>query len=71
MTISITRDVASQKGGPPVVARLEEYRRIVGASFWTFGVIAMATLSMNTFLARGYPAVALPIGTVGLLASRV
>jgi exopolysaccharide biosynthesis polyprenyl glycosylphosphotransferase len=52
-------------------AGIEEYRRIVGASFWTFGIIAMATLLAKIFLARGYLAVALPIGTVGLLTSRL
>ena len=31
----------------------------------------MATVLVNIFLARGYLAVALPIGTVGLLASRL
>jgi exopolysaccharide biosynthesis polyprenyl glycosylphosphotransferase len=51
-------------------AGLEEYRRIVSASFWTFGIIAMATLLAKIFLARGYLAVALPVGTFGLLASR-
>jgi exopolysaccharide biosynthesis polyprenyl glycosylphosphotransferase len=52
-------------------AGIEEYRRLVSASFWTFGIIAMATLLAKIFLARGYLAVALPIGTAGLLASRV
>jgi exopolysaccharide biosynthesis polyprenyl glycosylphosphotransferase len=52
-------------------AGIEEYRRIVSASFWTFGIIAMATLLAKIFLARGYLAVALPIGTIGLLTSRV
>jgi exopolysaccharide biosynthesis polyprenyl glycosylphosphotransferase len=52
-------------------AGLEEYRRIVSASFWTFGIIAMATLLAKIFLARGYLAVALPIGTVGLLTTRL
>ena len=52
-------------------AGIEEYRRIVSASFWTFGIIAMATLLAKIFLARGYLAVALPIGTMGLLASRL
>jgi exopolysaccharide biosynthesis polyprenyl glycosylphosphotransferase len=49
---------------------IEEYRRIASASFWTFGIIAMATLLAKIFLARGYLAVALPVGTLGLLASR-
>ena len=51
-------------------AGIEEYRRIASASFWTFGIIAMATLLARIFLARGYLAVALPVGTLGLLASR-
>ncbi|UMB70696.1 sugar transferase [Mycobacterium paraterrae] len=51
-------------------AGIEEYRRIVSASFWTFGIIAMVTLLAKIFLARGYLAVALPVGTLGLLASR-
>jgi len=53
-----------------VGAGIEEYRRIASASFWTFGIIAMATLLAGIALARGYLAVALPVGTVGLLASR-
>ena len=51
-------------------AGIEEYRRIVSASVWTFGIIAMTTLLAKIFLARGYLAVALPVGTLGLLASR-
>jgi exopolysaccharide biosynthesis polyprenyl glycosylphosphotransferase len=52
-------------------AGIEEYRRIVSASFWTFGTIAIANLLAKIFLARGYLAVALPVGTLGLLVSRV
>jgi exopolysaccharide biosynthesis polyprenyl glycosylphosphotransferase len=51
-------------------AGIEEYRRIVSASFWTFGIIGMTTLLARIFLARGYLAVALPVGSLGLLASR-
>ncbi|WP_082969498.1 sugar transferase [Mycobacterium kyorinense] len=51
-------------------AGIDEYRRIASASFWTFGIIAMATLLAKIDLARGYLAVALPVGTVGLLTSR-
>ena len=51
-------------------AGIEEYRRIISASFWTFGAIAMATLLARLFLARGYLAVALPVGTFALLVSR-
>src|SRR3984893_3761541 len=51
-------------------AGIEEYRRIVSASVWTFGIIAMTTLLAKIFLARVYLAVALPVGTLGLLVSR-
>lgn len=51
-------------------AGIDEYRRIGTASFWTFGIIAMVTLLANINLARGYLAIALPVGTFGLLASR-
>jgi exopolysaccharide biosynthesis polyprenyl glycosylphosphotransferase len=51
-------------------AGVDEYRRIISASFWTFGMIAMATLLARIFLARSYLAIALPVGTIGLLASR-
>lgn len=49
---------------------IDEYRRIASASFWTFGIIAMVTLLAKIELARGYLAVALPVGTLALLASR-
>jgi exopolysaccharide biosynthesis polyprenyl glycosylphosphotransferase len=49
---------------------IDEYRRLASASFWTFGIIAMVTLLAKIDLARGYLAVALPAGTLGLLASR-
>src|ERR1700759_386571 len=49
---------------------IDEYRRLASASFSTFGAIAMVTLLAKIDLARGYLAVALPVGTLGLLASR-
>ena len=51
-------------------AGVDEYRRLTSASFWTFGIIAMATLLAKIDVARGYLAIALPLGTIGLLASR-
>ncbi|WP_233214859.1 sugar transferase [Mycobacterium sp. 4858] len=60
-----------QTRSPRVIgAGIDEYRRIGSASFWTFGIIAMATLLAKVDLARGYLAIALPIGTLGLLGSR-
>jgi exopolysaccharide biosynthesis polyprenyl glycosylphosphotransferase len=51
-------------------AGIDEYRRIASASFSVFGIIAMVTLLAKIDLARGYLAVALPVGTLGLLAGR-
>jgi lipopolysaccharide/colanic/teichoic acid biosynthesis glycosyltransferase len=48
----------------------DEFRRVVSASFWIFGVIAIASLLLKLELSRGYLAVALPVGTIGLLAGR-
>ena len=49
---------------------VEEYRRVVAASFGTFGAIAIVTLLVKADIARGYLAVALPVGTVALVLSR-
>jgi exopolysaccharide biosynthesis polyprenyl glycosylphosphotransferase len=49
---------------------IEEYRRVIAASFWTFGAVAIAELLMKLEVSRGYLAVALPAGIVGLLLSR-
>jgi len=48
----------------------EEYRRVIAASFCTFGVIAIVTLLCKLDIARGYLAVALPFGAVGLVLTR-
>ncbi len=50
---------------------IDEYRRVIAASFWTFGAIAILTLLLNIDIARGYLAVALPAGTLGLVLTRV
>lgn len=49
---------------------VEEYRRVVTASFYTFGLIAIVTLLFKADIARGYLAVALPVGTIGLVMTR-
>ncbi len=49
---------------------IEEYRRAVEASLWTFGAVAMAVLLFKLEIARGYLAVALPVGVLGLVLSR-
>jgi exopolysaccharide biosynthesis polyprenyl glycosylphosphotransferase len=52
-------------------AGIEEYRRVVTASCWTFGTIAIAELLLKLNLSRGYLAVALPAGILGLVLSRL
>jgi exopolysaccharide biosynthesis polyprenyl glycosylphosphotransferase len=64
LTIFRTRSPRVIGGG------IDEYRNVVSASFWTFGAIAIAALLFKLDIARGYLAVALPVGTVGLLISR-
>ena len=51
-------------------AGIEEYRRVVAASFWTFGAVAIAELLMKLEVSRGYLAVALPVGISDSLLSR-
>jgi exopolysaccharide biosynthesis polyprenyl glycosylphosphotransferase len=49
---------------------LEEYRRVVTASLSTFGVIAIVSLLLKLDIARGYLALALPVGAIGLVLTR-
>lgn len=48
----------------------EEFKRVLQASLWLFGVIAIVSYSVRYDTARGYLAVALPSGLVVLLLSR-
>ncbi|MBS1692147.1 MAG: sugar transferase [Actinobacteria bacterium] len=48
----------------------EEYRRVVGATAWVFGVLAVGGLLLQTPISRGYLMIALPAGLLGLLAGR-
>lgn len=49
---------------------IEEYRRIVSATFRLFGGVAILALGLRLDLARGYFAIALPLGLLLLLAGR-
>lgn len=49
---------------------VEEYRRIVSATFRLFGAVAILALGLQLDLARGYFAIALPLGLVLLIAGR-
>lgn len=48
----------------------EEYRRVAHASLATFGTAAITAFLLQVELARGYLAVALPLGLVTLISSR-
>jgi exopolysaccharide biosynthesis polyprenyl glycosylphosphotransferase len=48
----------------------EEYKAVAAASFWLFSVVAIASYVLRLELARGYVALALPAGVIGLLVSR-
>jgi exopolysaccharide biosynthesis polyprenyl glycosylphosphotransferase len=47
-----------------------EYTRVAGASFRLFGLVAIAAFLLKLDLARGYVLIALPVGTLVLLAVR-
>ena len=48
----------------------EEYRAVAVASIQLFSVVAIASYVFRLELARGYVAIALPAGTLGLLVTR-
>lgn len=48
----------------------DEYKRVLVASFRIFGVLAIAAYVLKAEIARGYVALAFPIGVLGLLLSR-
>ena len=49
----------------------EEYKRVLEASLWLFGLVAIVSYALQLDTARGYVGVALPAGLVFLLLSRV
>jgi len=49
---------------------LEESRKVFTATFTVFGVLAVVSILLKVDLARGYLAIALPVGLLGLLLSR-
>lgn len=48
----------------------EEYRRVVASSLKMFGAIAIVSLLFRFDIARGYLAIALPLGVLGLMGQR-
>ncbi|MFC8302308.1 sugar transferase [Specibacter sp. NPDC057265] len=49
---------------------LEEYKRVTNASLWLFGAVAIFSYALQIDVARSYVAIALPVGTLGLVAGR-
>lgn len=49
---------------------MEEYRRVAKATLWFFGGIALVSYVLKLDVARGYVAIALPLGLVSLLFAR-
>ncbi|MEV0293562.1 sugar transferase [Nocardia sp. NPDC050710] len=49
----------------------EEYRRLVSATLRLFGLLAIVSLIFQIEFARGYLAIALPLGLFGLMLSRL
>ncbi|MBO0896448.1 sugar transferase [Arthrobacter sunyaminii] len=49
----------------------EEYKRLLSASFWLFGLVAVVSYIFQLETARGYVALALPAGVLSLLVARV
>ncbi|NUS43136.1 MAG: sugar transferase [Mycobacteriaceae bacterium] len=48
----------------------DEYRRLVSATFGLFGLIAIGGTLLRVEIARGYLAIAFPLGLAGLIAGR-
>ncbi|QQM52537.1 sugar transferase [Rhodococcus pyridinivorans] len=51
-------------------AGYDEYQRVISATLAVFGTIAIIALITNQQIARGFLAIALPVGLAGLLLSR-
>lgn len=49
----------------------EEYKRLISASFWLFGIIAVFSYVFQLNTARGYIALALPAGVISLMIARM
>ncbi len=64
LTLAQSRDVSLAGVGS------EEYRRVVSATMWVFGVVAVVSLVLQAPVSRGYLIIALPVGLVGLVLGR-
>lgn len=66
--------LGAQQSWDPTLAGTgsEQYRRVVLATAWVFGIIAATALTFQLYplIARGYLLIALPLGLVGLACGR-
>lgn len=51
-------------------AGVDEYKRVVAASLWLFGLVAIFSYVFRIDTARGFVGIALPVGVAGLLLGR-
>lgn len=51
-------------------AGTEEYKRVVAASAWLFGFVAVVSYALRIDTARGFVGLAFPVGVLGLLVAR-
>ncbi|MGW4364203.1 sugar transferase [Nocardia takedensis] len=62
--------VGSTRSPQVIGVGTEEYRRLVSATLRLFGALAIVALIFQIEFARGYLAIALPLGLLGLMVSR-
>ncbi|WP_458688720.1 sugar transferase [Nocardia tengchongensis] len=67
---SITLTLSGTRSPRVIGSGTEEYRRVVAASVKLFGGIAIVSLLLRIDIARGYLAIALPLGMIGLMVER-
>ncbi|MGW3543765.1 sugar transferase [Nocardia niigatensis] len=67
---SITLTLSGTRSPRVIGSGTEEYRRVVAASLKLFGGIAIVSLLLRVDIARGYLAIALPLGMIGLMVER-
>ncbi|WP_404497546.1 sugar transferase [Arthrobacter sp. GAS37] len=48
----------------------EEYKRVIAASAWLFGFVAVVSYALRIDTARGFVGLAFPAGVIGILAAR-
>ncbi len=71
IVVWLTALAGSHTRSPRIIGSgIDEYRRVIAASFWTFGAIAIITLLLKIDVVRGYLAVALPTGIICLVLGR-